>query len=62
MKFGATFASKALKTDPKTVISSIKKHQIPLSTAKDLDPLIHQIGDAKFVLLGEATHGTSEFY
>ncbi|MGP0095142.1 MAG: protein-L-isoaspartate(D-aspartate) O-methyltransferase [Xanthobacteraceae bacterium] len=28
----------------------------------DLDPLLERIGDAKIVLLGEATHGTSEFY
>src|SRR2546423_2177299 len=28
----------------------------------DLDPLIKRIGSARIVLLGEATHGTSEFY
>ena len=28
----------------------------------DLDRLLARIGDAKVVLLGEATHGTSEFY
>jgi erythromycin esterase-like protein len=28
----------------------------------DYDPLLEQIGDARFVLLGEATHGTHEFY
>jgi len=33
-----------------------------LHTAADLDPLIDQIGAARFVLLGEASHGTSEFY
>ena len=33
-----------------------------LSTSEDLDVLIEAIGDKKYVLLGEATHGTSEFY
>ena len=28
----------------------------------DLDPLMERIGSARIVLLGEATHGTSEFY
>ncbi len=28
----------------------------------DLDPLLQRIGDARLVLIGEATHGTSEFY
>lgn len=31
-------------------------------TANDHDPLMELIGDARFVLLGEATHGTDEFY
>jgi erythromycin esterase-like protein len=30
--------------------------------ASDLDPLMDRIGDARFVLLGEATHGSHEFY
>lgn len=34
----------------------------PFKTAKDLDPLIEQIGDSKIVLLGEASHGTHEYY
>lgn len=36
----------------------------PFQSIEDMDlaPLLHRIGDAKVVLLGEATHGTSEFY
>jgi erythromycin esterase-like protein len=30
--------------------------------ASDYDPLMELIGDARFVLLGEASHGTHEFY
>jgi len=30
--------------------------------ARDLDPLLDLIGDAHFVLIGEASHGTHEFY
>lgn len=33
-----------------------------LQTAGDLDPLIEAIGESRFVLLGEASHGTHEFY
>src|SRR5207248_8786597 len=34
----------------------------PLRTARDFDPLLDRIGDARIVLLGEATHGTADFY
>ncbi|HEY5128334.1 MAG TPA: protein-L-isoaspartate(D-aspartate) O-methyltransferase [Bradyrhizobium sp.] len=34
----------------------------PSIDAADLDPLLQRIGPARIVLLGEATHGTSEFY
>lgn len=34
----------------------------PLVSASDLDPLLERIGGSRFVLLGEASHGTSEFY
>ncbi len=44
------------------MLDSIKKLAKPFESVDDLDPLINQIGDAKYVLLGEASHGTSEFY
>jgi len=34
----------------------------PLRDIEDLDPLLKRIGDARCVLLGEASHGTSEYY
>jgi erythromycin esterase-like protein len=34
----------------------------PLYGFEDLDPLMERIGDARYVLLGEASHGTAEYY
>lgn len=34
----------------------------PLRTPADLDPLVEQASDARFVCIGEASHGTHEFY
>jgi len=34
----------------------------PLNRSQDLDPLMDRIGDACLVLLGEASHGTHEYY
>src|SRR5438445_8975310 len=39
---------------------SAKAHS--LNHATDLDPLLERIGNAHYVLLGEASHGTSEYY
>jgi len=49
--------------DPYEVIDVVRKSAHPLSgDSADYDPLLELIGDAPFVLLGEATHGTHEFY
>lgn len=40
----------------------LKRIARPLGGKGDLDPLMERIGDARYVLLGEASHGTSEFY
>ena len=34
----------------------------PIEGVRDYDPLVELIGDAQVVLLGEASHGTHEFY
>lgn len=44
------------------LVEQIKKVSSPLRSMDDIDPLIEAIGEAKYVLLGEATHGTAEFY
>src|ERR1044071_1456278 len=44
-------------------IEIVRNAAHPLSgDATDYDPLLNLIGDARFVLLGEASHGTHEFY
>ena len=41
----------------------VRQHALPFSGDKrELDPLMDLIGDASFVLIGEASHGTHEFY
>ncbi len=40
----------------------IRRLARPLVTPQDLDPLLERIGDARYVLLGEASHGTADYY
>ena len=50
-------------TTPTVLINAVRETAHPLTGATtDYDPLMKLIGDARFVLLGEATHGTHEFY
>lgn len=46
----------------KTLIAALQREARPLETAEDYEYLLDTIGDATIVLLGEATHGTREFY
>ena len=44
------------------LIERVGRMARPLQDPADLDPLLERIGDARFVLLGEASHGTSDYY
>jgi erythromycin esterase-like protein/hypoxanthine-guanine phosphoribosyltransferase len=44
-------------------VDVIRRHAIPMKgTLADYDQLLDLVGDAHVVLIGEATHGTHEFY
>jgi erythromycin esterase-like protein len=43
-------------------VQAIRRAARPLRDLSDLDSLIELIGESRIVLLGEATHGTQEFY
>jgi erythromycin esterase len=53
---------------PSAVVDWLRTHAVPLKTVdpehgfEDLAPLAASIGDARIVGLGEATHGTHEFF
>jgi erythromycin esterase len=44
------------------VIGIINQWAYSLQSKADLQPLFNQIGDARIVMLGEASHGTHEYY
>src|SRR2546422_1514918 len=48
-------------THSETEVIHREAHLLTGATA-DYDPLLDVIGSARYVLLGEATHGTHEFY
>src|SRR5688572_18600804 len=43
-------------------IAKVAASNHKLENSKDLDVLFNEIGNSKFVLLGEASHGTKEYY
>jgi erythromycin esterase-like protein len=49
-------------TQPVTEAADVRELALPLQCEADLAPLLRHIGDARHVLIGEASHGTSEFH
>src|SRR5687768_8466736 len=47
---------------PEELLTSVRAHSRRLQSPADLSPLLARVGDARQVLLGEASHGTSEYY
>jgi erythromycin esterase-like protein len=46
-----------------SLADAVRRVAHPLTgAAEDYDPILDLVGDARFVLLGEASHGTHEFY
>ena len=65
---GHTFAQVEKVEPPAELLIWLREHAMPLQSAlptdndEDLLPLKEIVGDARIVALGEATHGTSEFF
>jgi erythromycin esterase len=60
MERGATIIRGDVVTD--RLSDRINEISYPLHTSAQLDPLIDSISNAHYVLLGEASHGTSKYY
>lgn len=43
-------------------LNALRQQAVPLRMEDDLDEVLDHIGDASLVLMGEATHGTRDFY
>jgi erythromycin esterase-like protein len=62
MRRGSARAPRVDEHGVSSLASAVRQDAIPIEGARDLDPLLELIGDARYVLLGEASHGTADFY
>lgn len=57
------FSRFSRSVDSEAVVAAVRASALPVQGAEsDFDPLLDLIGDARYVLIGEASHGTHEFY
>lgn len=56
------YFKKDVLLDERNAVNSIKQWAYPLQSKAGLQPLFDRIGDARIVMLGEASHGTHEYY
>lgn len=50
-------------TAPRSLLQTLREEAIPIEDrADDYAPLLFRVGDARVVLIGEASHGTHDFY
>ena len=56
------YFTKEAVLDEREIVSSIKQWAYPLQSKAGLQPLFDRIGDSRIVMLGEASHGTHEYY
>ncbi len=56
------YFTKKVYFDEAELSSTIRQKAYPLQSKADLQPLYDRIGDAHIVMLGEASHGTHEYY
>lgn len=62
MSTKARFRIPGLGAGDEKALDALRSVARPLASDNDLDRLIERIGEARCVLLGEASHGTSEYY
>ncbi len=48
--------------DVEEIKEIVRNNEQKIETENDLDPFIELVGNSRFVLLGEASHGTHEYY
>ena len=52
----------AVRAPEDRLLAQVRELGRPLATPRDLTAVVEAVGDSRFVCLGEASHGTHEYY